>query len=169
MAGRASQCFDQWTWASLVRSSRKAMVRKESNITTKPTTRKPKLGSKDCWLAKNRIVPPRAILVYRPPRVRRSKLDRAWTIRRKRAMGNQFPSKASSTWDRIEKERATTRSAMRRDRSLEGWWRQCQLSQCPRVPESPRHSPGITKGSLQSRPNPARPTTGKPGPILIPS
>ena len=44
MAGRASQCFDQWTWAALVPSSKNAKVRKESRTTTKPTTRKPKFG-----------------------------------------------------------------------------------------------------------------------------
>ena len=70
-------------------------------------------------------------------------------------MGSQFPSKASSTWDRIAKERANTRSAMRSDRSLEGWWRQLQLSQCPRVPKAParhnqREPPVQTKPSADS-------------------
>ena len=107
----------QKIWASWMASSRKDKAKKPKSATRNPMKNTPKPGPKACWLANNKMVPPRARLVYRPPRVRRSKLYIPITRIRKCPTGTQSPFKMANVSDRIQKEAPITAEAMSNGRT----------------------------------------------------
>ena len=128
--------FRQKTWASRIESSRKDNARNPKSATRNPMKKIPNPAPKACWLAKNSTVPPRTRLAYRPPRVRRSKLDIPSTKIKKCPTGIQSPFNAATVSDRIQTDTLIMVAAMSNARTRDWWWRQRQLVQWPVIPRA---------------------------------